>query len=156
MKNLLFILNISFLVLFSCSSGDDSPKNEDYSLIGKWNLVSDISQYANNYTEGITTCQLGFWQFEFKNSEDMVFRYTSDDPSLNIGECDPQLFDYTYTINTDYFNYQQKEKKSLYLVPVNSGYSEIRLFIDSLSDTHLILHDEMNENGYYRKLIFKK
>jgi hypothetical protein len=50
LKNLLFIITVSFLTLFSCSSGSDDNKNtEDNSLLlRKWYNLEDISGLAQD------------------------------------------------------------------------------------------------------------
>jgi len=148
MKKLVYIFSIAFLMLLSCSQNENPDNPEDYkaSILGKWNLISDTYGTENNPVEDITSCQLAFWQFDFKNNKDMVFKSTSDDPSLGISQCDPKLLDYTYSINNDLIT----------MTPVNSGYSAFKGFIKSLSSTQLVISSGKDNLNKYRIFTFKK
>ena len=146
MKKLIYLLCVTFLMLQSCSS-DSSKNSENINntlLLGKWNLVSDFDGTANNPIETITTCQKEFWQFDFKNSNELIFRTTSDDPSLTLNQCSPILINYTYSINNE----------TVTMTPVKPDYKGGSLKIKSISSTQLVL---TNDNGdTFRMLTFKK
>lgn len=149
MKKLIYLFGISFLMLQSCSSGDKDttpPGDSTVLILGKWNLVSDTYGNDSLFDEMLTTCQQGFWQFDFENNKEIIFRTTSDDPSLGLAQCNPKLLAYTYTINNDL----------LMMTPVNSGYSETGCFIQSVSSTTLVLKSGVDSNRKFRKFTFKK
>jgi hypothetical protein len=148
MKKIFYVLSISFLILQSCSSGDsnNSTNFDNTLLLGKWDLVSDKIGTANNPIEKITYCQQAFWQFDFKNNNELVFRSTSDDPSLTSGQCGPELLNYTYTINNEI----------LTMTPVNSGYNGGNFKIKSLSSTQLVLRAGNDTDNTFRLFTFEK
>ena len=148
MKKIIYLLSVTFLILQSCSS-DSSKNSENINntlLLGKWNLVSDCFGTANNPIESITTCQKAFWQFDFKNNNELIFRSTSDDPSLTSSQCDPKLLNYTYSINNE----------TLTMTPVSTGYQAGILKIKSLSSTQLVLRAGNDNDNTFRKFTFKK
>lgn len=148
MKKLIYLLSVTFLMLQSCSS-DSSKNSENVNntlLLGKWNLVSDFDGTANNPIETITTCQKEFWQFDFKNSNELIFRTTSDDPSLTLNQCSPTLLNYTYSISNE----------TLTMTPVNTGYQAGILKIKSLSSNQLVLRAGNDNDNTFRMLTFKK
>ncbi|WP_396170143.1 lipocalin family protein [Flavobacterium sp.] len=148
-KKLIYILSITFILLQSCSSRDDSNTPQlisDGLLVGKWNLISNTYGKIDNPIEDITTCQSAFWQFDFKNSKEIVFRATTDDPSTLLANCDPKLLNYTYTVTNDLLS----------ITPVNSGYSGAAFFIKSLTITKLVLSSGKDEYNKYSIWTFKK
>ena len=66
MKNLLFIFSLSFLILFSCSSGDDSSSNNNSdSITVKYEITASTSQGVHSsFGEPIITYVNGTSQFE--------------------------------------------------------------------------------------------
>lgn len=147
MKNI--ILALLFATSFiSCTQneGGNTPEDPKVSILGKWNLISDT--YGNNSSsvEMLTTCKEAFWQFDFKNNKDMVFRSTSDDPLLAVSQCNPKLLDYTYSISNE----------SLTMTPVNTGYSALSGFIESVSSTRLVIRFGIDANQKFRKFTFKR
>lgn len=102
MKNLLFIFSLSFLILFSCSSDNDGNNIDPTSILGKWNLVSVIEANNNgDILESITVCQEAYWQYNFVNDSELIWRSTSDDPELDISECNPGFSNGTYSIDNN-------------------------------------------------------
>jgi hypothetical protein len=148
MKKIIYLLSVTFLMLQSCSSGEsNNSTNFDYSLLlGKWDLVSDKVGTANNPIESITYCQQTFWQFDFINNNELVFRSTSDDPSLTFSECEPELLNFTYSINNEI----------LTMTPVNNGYILGILKIKSLSSTQLVLRAGNDTDNTFRMFTFEK
>jgi hypothetical protein len=147
MKNIILALLFA-ISLISCTQNEsvNNPKNTDVLVLGKWNLISDTYGTINNPTEEITTCQSALWQFDFKNSKEMIVRTTSDDPSLEISQCNPVLLGYTYSINNDL----------IIMTPINSEYSAFAGYIKSLSSTQLVISSEKDELNKYRIFTFKK
>lgn len=145
-KIILFLLLTTSLISCTQNEGSNTPVDTQVLILGKWNLVSDTFGTANNPVENITTCQKEFWQFDFKNNNEIVFRSTSDDPSLTSGQCAPQFLNYTYSINNG----------SLIMTPVNSGYSAFGGVIKSLSSTELVLRGGIDTNNTFRTFTFKK
>lgn len=145
-KIILALLFATSLISCTQNEGANTPGDPTVLILGKWNLISDTYGTQNNPEEMITTCQLAFWQFDFKNNKEMIFRATGDDPSTIISQCDPKMLAYTYTINNNL----------LMMTPVNSGYSEFGGFIESVSSTRLVIKSGIDEYKKYRKFTFKK
>lgn len=147
MKKIITLI-LGITLVYSCSSGDsnNSTNFDNTLLLGKWDLVSDKIGTANNPIETITYCKQAFWQFDFKNNNDLVFRSTSDDPSLTSGQCEPELLNYTYSINNEI----------LTMTPVNNGYNGGILKIKSLSSTQLVLRAGNDTDNTFRMFTFKK
>lgn len=145
-KIILALLFATTLISCTQNEGTDTSVDSKVLIVGKWDLISDTYGTANNPAEMITTCKEAFWQFDFKNNKDMVFRSTSDDPSLGISQCDPKLLDYTYSINNEV----------LTMTPVNTGYSTLGGFIESVSSTRLVIRFGIDANQKFRKFTFKR
>jgi|GEM_PF-6230172 hypothetical protein len=145
-KIILFLLLTTSLISCTQNEGSKTPADMQVLILGKWNLVSDTFGTANNPVENITTCQKEFWQFDFKNNNEIVFRSTSDDPSLTSSQCDPKLLNYTYSISNG----------TLIMTPVNGGYSAFTGIIKSLSNTQLVLRGGIDTNNKFRTFTFKK
>jgi hypothetical protein len=97
------------------------------------------------YSTTLLPSQFGFLE-TIKNNNEIVYRSTSDDPSLTSGQCAPQFLNYTYSINNG----------SLIMTPVNSGYSAFGGVIKSLSSTELVLRGGIDTNNTFRTFTFKK
>ena len=147
MKKIIFALLFA-ATLISCTQneGADTPGDSTVLLLGKWNLISDTYGTATKYDEMLTTCKQEYWQWDFKNSKEMIFRATSDDPSLALNQCNPKLNAYTYTIKNDL----------LVLTPVNSGYTGADGYIESVSNTTLVFKSRIDEYQKFRKFTFKR
>ena len=139
-KIILVLLFTTSLISCTQNEGANTPGDSTVLILGKWNLVSDTYGNDSLFDEMLTTCQQGFWQFDFKNNKEIVFRTTSDDPSLGLTQCNPKLLAYTYTINNDL----------LMMTPVNSGYSETGWYIQSVSSTTLVLKSGVDNNRKFR------
>ena len=63
-----------------------------------------------------------------------------------LSKCHPKMLSYTYTINNNL----------LIMTPVNSGYSELGGFIQSVSSTTLVIKSGIDEYKKYRKFTLKK
>ena len=70
--------------LISCPQNGNTAVNIEVLILGKWNLISNKYGPINNPEEMITTCELAFWQFNFKNNNEIVFRATGDVPYYYI------------------------------------------------------------------------
>ena len=147
MKKIILVLLFT-TSLISCTQNDgaNTPGDSTDLISGKWNLVSDTYGNDSLFDEMLTTCQQGFWQFDFKNNKEIVFRTTSDGPSLGLTQCNPKLLAYTYTINNDL----------LMMTPVNSGYSETGWYSQSVSSTTLVLKSGVDNNINFRNFTVKK
>jgi len=145
-KIILALLFATTLISCTQNEGANTPEDPKVSILGKWNLISDT--YGNNTSsaEMLTTCKEAFWQFDFKNNKDMVFRSTSDDPLLGVSQCNPKLLDYTYSISND----------ALTMTPVNSGYTAFGGYIESVSSTQLVIRSGIDANQKFRKFTFKR
>jgi hypothetical protein len=147
MKNLLFFFSLCFLMLFSCSSEDDSNNSSESALIGVWNLISDKDVYGNSSVELITTCQLAYWQWNFLNDSDLIFRSTSDDPSLELNECDPNFYNGNYSVD---------DNEITMIIIRDDGNETITVRIESLSNSTLVLRLLPDEEDYYRQFTLEK
>jgi hypothetical protein len=145
---ILFILLTTSLISCTQNGSDNTTVNTEVLILGKWNLISDKYGPINNPTEIITTCQLAFWQFNFVSSDELICRGTSDDPSLNISQCDPRYGEWTYSINNGLLTMTPVN-------PVQSGNSPEPVWtIKSISSTQLIISTQMNTT--VRILTFNK
>ena len=151
-KKIIILFLLLTTSLISCTQNgndnDNSTVNTEVLILGKWNLISDKYGPINNPTEIITTCQLAFWQFNFISNDELICRGTSDDPSLNISQCNPMYSDWTYSINNGLLTRTPVN-------PVQSGNSTEPVWvIKSISSTQLIISTQMNST--VRILTFNK
>lgn len=140
MKKIILLLLLATSVI-SCSSDDDSS-NKEASIIGKWNLVSDVS---SNGEDTITQCQYEYFRFEFKEGDKFVGQIPNDDPDAEITQCNPVLHFSSYIIQGDKIRFPEMD-----LGPTDYA------FIDALTETSLVLRYPVGGNLYYRTLTFKR
>jgi hypothetical protein len=128
MKNLLFILSILFLMLLSCSSGDDGNGDDsNSSIIGVWKFTSVIYNYNGSSEEGITVCELAYNKMDFRSDGDLIWTWSTDDPSVALDDCVPLENDFTYSISDD----------QLTLINDSTNNAYPTFFIEELTSTKL-------------------
>lgn len=98
MKNPLFILCLSFLVLFSCSSSNDEAASElENYLIGKWFLNKNI---FNNQNQNLTDCaKKGYITFNVNNTFLREYYWSNGADCLSEG-IDSGTYNYNTVNNT--------------------------------------------------------
>ena len=104
-----------------------------------------MSKNGGVLEESITLCQTEFWQYDFNSNSNLIFRSTSDDPSLEYSECAPVFTNYTYSI----------EDNILTMIPNDTNYQTKIIEIESISNSTLVL-GTLDKVNFYRRFTFEK
>ena len=143
-KSFYILLILGIMSLNSCSNNEENTNNNSSLILGKWKLTSKIVNYNGTFEEDATICQLAHFQFEFKTNNVLISKQVSDDPLLNLSNCNPETFNNTYILNNN-------NQLSLFLVTENNN--ETVVTITELTSNTFIF--KLYENNGIDNIIWK-